>query len=106
MKKYSNSRWRPISRGLMRPKRARTCEIGYTSFGRTGICYGLAGWELNHAPLAVNRLDCFHSGTAFSPCVLDSFDANDARVMTTAIRAITMVQMALISGFTPSRTSE
>src|SRR4030095_4679758 len=47
-----------------------------------------------------------HSGTAFSPCVLDSFEANDATVMTTAISAITMVQMALISGFTPNRTSE
>ena len=47
-----------------------------------------------------------HSGTAFSPCRLESFEANDATVITTAISAITMVQMALISGFTPNRTSE
>jgi hypothetical protein len=47
-----------------------------------------------------------HNGAALSPRALDSFVASEATTMTTAIRAITSVQMALISGFTPSRTSE
>ena len=47
-----------------------------------------------------------YSGAALSPCELDSFEANEAITMITAISAITMVQIALISGFTPSRTSE
>src|SRR6266487_3674395 len=53
-----------------------------------------------------SRLLGYYSGAALSPCTLDSLEANDANVITTAISAITMVQMALISGFTPSRTSE
>ena len=47
-----------------------------------------------------------YNGAALSPRALDSFEANDATMMTTAISPITSVQMALISGFTPSRTSE
>ncbi len=47
-----------------------------------------------------------YNGAALSPRALDSFEANDATTMTTAINPITSVQMALISGFTPSRTSE
>jgi hypothetical protein len=47
-----------------------------------------------------------YNGAALSPRVLDSFEANDASTMTTAIRPITSVHIALISGFTPSRTSE
>jgi hypothetical protein len=47
-----------------------------------------------------------YSGAALSPCELDSFEANEAATITTAMNAITMVQIALISGFTPSRTSE
>jgi hypothetical protein len=47
-----------------------------------------------------------HSGAALSPCELDSFEANEASTITTAMSAITIVQIALISGFTPSRTSE
>ena len=47
-----------------------------------------------------------YSGAALSPRALDSFEASEAITMTTAISAITSVQMALISGFTPSRTSE
>ena len=47
-----------------------------------------------------------YNGAALSPRALDSFEASDATTMTTAINPITSVQMALISGFTPSRTSE
>jgi hypothetical protein len=47
-----------------------------------------------------------YNGAALSPRAFDSFEASDAITMTTAIKAITSVQMALISGFTPSRTSE
>ena len=47
-----------------------------------------------------------YSGAALSPRALDSFVANDAATITTVINASTSVQMALISGFTPSRTSE
>ena len=51
-------------------------------------------------------MDCFaplamtegYNGAALSPCELDSFDASDAITITTAISAITMVQIALISG--------
>ena len=55
---------------------------------------------------AVKSLTPAYSGAALSPCELDSFEANEAITITTAISAITMVQIALISGFTPSRTSE
>ena len=55
------------------------------------------------APLAMTEA---YSGAAPSPCELDSFEASEAITITTAISAITMVQIALISGFTPSRTSE
>ena len=47
-----------------------------------------------------------HDGAALFASVLDSFEASDATTITTAISAITSVQIALISGFTPSRTSE
>ena len=47
-----------------------------------------------------------YNGAALSPCLLVNFDASEATTMTTAIRPITSVQIALISGFTPSRTSE
>ena len=47
-----------------------------------------------------------YSGAALSPCELESLEANEATTITTAMNAITMVQIALISGFTPSRTSE
>ena len=47
-----------------------------------------------------------YSGAALSPRALDSFEASDATTMTTAISPITSVQIALISGCTPSRTSE
>ena len=43
---------------------------------------------------------------ALSPLLLDSFEANDASTIITVINPITSVQMALISGFTPNRTSE
>ena len=52
------------------------------------------------------RRSCHYSGAALSACELDSFEANEAATITTAMNAITMVQIALISGFTPSRTSE
>ena len=51
-------------------------------------------------------IDCHYNGAALSPCALDSFEANDASTITTEINPITMVQIALISGFTPRRTSE
>ncbi len=47
-----------------------------------------------------------YSGAALSPRAFESLEANDATTITTAISAITSAQMALISGFTPSRTSE
>ncbi len=47
-----------------------------------------------------------HSGAALSPWALDSFEANEAITISTAINAITSVLIALIYGFTPSRTSE
>jgi hypothetical protein len=47
-----------------------------------------------------------YSGAALSPRALESLEANDATTITQAISPITSVQMALISGFTPSRTSE
>ena len=47
-----------------------------------------------------------YSGAALLASALDSFEASEAITITTAISAITMVQIALISGFTPSRTSE
>ena len=46
------------------------------------------------------------SGATVSLRALDSFEASEATTITTAIKAITSVQIALISGFTPSRTSE
>jgi hypothetical protein len=46
------------------------------------------------------------NGAAPPPRELDNFEASDATTMMTAISAITRVQMALISGFTPRRTSE
>src|SRR5882757_9955735 len=69
--------------------------------------------EAIHVP-ASRAMDCFaslamtenYSGAALSACELDSFEANEAATITTAMNAITMVQIALISGFTPSRTSE
>ena len=47
-----------------------------------------------------------YSGAALLASELDSFEASEAITITTAISAITIVQIALISGFTPSRTSE
>jgi hypothetical protein len=47
-----------------------------------------------------------YSGAALSPLALVSFETSDATTITTAISPITSVQMALISGFTPNRTSE
>jgi hypothetical protein len=47
-----------------------------------------------------------YNGAALLPRASESFEASDATTMTTAISAITSVQIALISGFTPSRTSE
>lgn len=47
-----------------------------------------------------------YSGAALSPRELVSFETSEATTITTAIKAITSVQMALISGFTPNRTSE
>ena len=47
-----------------------------------------------------------YSGAALSPFARDSFETSEATTITTAIKAITSVQIALISGFTPSRTSE
>ena len=52
------------------------------------------------------RMTTTHNGAALSPRALDSFVTSEATTMTAAITAITSVQMALISGFTPSRTSE
>ncbi len=52
------------------------------------------------------RMPQAYNGAALSLLRLDSFEANEASMMTTAIRPITIVQIALISGFTPSRTSE
>jgi len=52
------------------------------------------------------RNDGDYSGAALLACELESFEASEAITITTAISAITMVQIALISGFTPSRTSE
>jgi hypothetical protein len=46
-----------------------------------------------------------YSGAALSPRALVSFETSEATTITTAIKPITSVQMALISGFTPSRTS-
>ena len=47
-----------------------------------------------------------YSGTALSPRPRESFEANDASTIIAVIKAIARVQMALISGFTPNRTSE
>jgi hypothetical protein len=55
---------------------------------------------------ALRKWPAAYSGAALSPCELDSFEASEAITITAAISAITMVQIALISGFTPSRTSE
>jgi hypothetical protein len=65
----------------------------------------LAQWTaLTHCPARTSGRR--QSGAALSPRELDNFDANDAITITTAISAITIVQIALISGFTPNRTSE
>jgi hypothetical protein len=55
---------------------------------------------------ALLAMTVFYSGAALSPRELVSFEASDATTITAAISPITRVQMALISGFTPSRTSE
>jgi hypothetical protein len=47
-----------------------------------------------------------YNGAALSPRALDSFDASDAATITTAINPMISVHIALISGFTPRRTSE
>src|SRR5205085_11180284 len=47
-----------------------------------------------------------YNGAAVSRCAPDSLVARDATTTTIEISAITNVQIALISGFTPSRTSE
>lgn len=47
-----------------------------------------------------------YSGAALSPRAVVSLVTNDAATITTVINPSTSVQMALISGFTPSRTSE
>jgi len=47
-----------------------------------------------------------YSGAALSLCSRDRFETSEAATMTTAINPMIRVQMALISGFTPSRTSE
>lgn len=47
-----------------------------------------------------------YSGAALSPRAVVSLVTNDAATITTVIKPSTSVQMALISGFTPSRTSE
>jgi hypothetical protein len=52
------------------------------------------------------RRNWHHNGAALSPRSPLSFEASEATTMTTAINPTTSVQMALISGFTPSRTSE
>ena len=63
-----------------------------------------SGVPRSRDPLARN--ECSYRGAALSPLALDSFETSDASTMTPAITAIAIVQMALISGFTPSRTSE
>jgi hypothetical protein len=52
------------------------------------------------------RFNWHHNGAALSPRVPLSFEASEATTITTAINPITSVQIALISGFTPNRTSE
>ncbi len=69
----------------------RTVRMGFASL------YPSYTTNLRNAP---------YNGAALLPCVLDSFEASDATTITTAIRPTTSVQIALISGFTPSRTSE
>jgi hypothetical protein len=44
-----------------------------------------------------------YSGAALSPLRLDSFEANEASTMTTAIKPTTSVQIALISAAFRSR---
>ena len=61
-------------------------------------------WEIT--PSANFNGPSAYSGAALSPRALVSFEARDATTITTAIKPITSVQIALISGFTPSRTSE
>ncbi len=71
--------------------------------------------EAKQSRATSNILDCFvasllamtsYKGAALSPRSLDSFEASEATTITTAIKPMTSVQIALISGFTPSRTSE
>ena len=77
------------------------CHTRYANSGNTqsGVWITTLYANLMNAPAA-------YSGAALSPCELESFEAKDAATITTAISAITRVQIALISGFTPSRTSE
>src|SRR5206468_12219334 len=61
------------------------------------------GFDALHRP---GMTAATYKGATVSLRALDSFEASGATTMTTAIKAITSVQIALISGFTPSRTSE
>lgn len=101
--KFGSSRWRPISKEHMRLKPARTCEADYTSIGGNVTC---PAGRSDAAEPSIDLKPAAYSGAALFPSELDSFDASEAITITTAISAITMVQIALISGFTPSRTSE
>jgi hypothetical protein len=56
-------------------------------------------------PIPLAMADAY-SGAALLPRAFVSLEASEATTITTAIKPITSVQMALISGFTPSRTSE
>src|SRR5216684_1560679 len=76
-----------------------TCLVAFWIASRS-----LSSGAHSRYPLARN--DGNYSGAALSPRVLESLEASDATTITTAISPITSVQMALISGFTPNRTSE
>ncbi len=75
------------------------CPVQSCPWGTTSSDYAFArtvGAQMTEA----------YSGAALSPRAFVSFETSEATTITTAIKPITSVQMALISGFTPSRTSE
>ena len=81
---------------------AKVCPIAVIA--SSASAFGRPAWTKRWRPLA--RHNGRYSGAALSPRAPENFEANDAITIKIAISPTTSVQMALISGFTPSRTSE
>jgi hypothetical protein len=64
------------------------------------------GWIASSLSLLAMTGREVYNGAALSPRALDSFATSDATTMTTAMKPMTSAEIALISGFTPRRTSE